>query len=148
MLKRPPPSEKHEMLPHYEGVYKPKNNNIDFESAREILMKEDYKMVVKRRFEKIYNMMECKSYMRNEDISENKEIIVYGSKDVKTDKVDKYILIGCELGELHEKDKLINLWSNKFVNEEIETRKFKLTGRTFLTLVKRNHFPKIHSIVL
>ena len=42
--------------------------NVDFQSAREILMKKDYKMVVKRRFERIYNMMECKSYMKNEDI--------------------------------------------------------------------------------
>ena len=56
-LKRQPPNEKHEMLPQYEGVYEPKHNNIDFEPARKILMKEDGKMVVKRRFERIYNMM-------------------------------------------------------------------------------------------
>ena len=41
MLKRQPPNEKGEMLPLYEGVYKPKRKFIDFESAREILMKED-----------------------------------------------------------------------------------------------------------
>ena len=66
MLKRQPPNEYHEMFSHYEGVYEPKQNKIDFESAREVLMEEDYKMVVKRRFERIYNMMECKSYMQNE----------------------------------------------------------------------------------
>ena len=74
------------MLPHHEGVYEPKQNNIDFESAKEILMKEDYKMIVKRRFERIINMMmDCKSYIKNEDISENKEIFVYGFEHVKTD---------------------------------------------------------------
>ena len=45
MLKRKPPNEDHQMLPYYEDVYEPKQNNIDFESARDILMKEDYKMV-------------------------------------------------------------------------------------------------------
>ena len=29
------------MLPYYEGEYIPKQNNIDFEPARDILMKED-----------------------------------------------------------------------------------------------------------
>ena len=51
------PYEYHQMLPHYEGVYKPKPNIIDFESAREVLMEKDYKMIVKRRFERIYNLM-------------------------------------------------------------------------------------------
>ena len=41
MLQRQAPNQKGEMLPHYEGVYKPKRKFIDFESAREILMKED-----------------------------------------------------------------------------------------------------------
>ena len=48
MLKRKPPNEYHQMLPHYEGKYEPKQNNFDFESARKILMKEDDKMVEKR----------------------------------------------------------------------------------------------------
>ena len=61
MLKRKPPNENHQMLHHYEGKYAPKQNNIDFESAREILLKEGDKMVVKRRFERIFNMtMDCK----------------------------------------------------------------------------------------
>ena len=57
------------MLPYFEGNLIPKQNHIDFESAREILMEEDYEMVVKRRFERIKNMMVCKSYIKNEDFS-------------------------------------------------------------------------------
>ena len=34
MLKRNPPNEKHQMLPCYKGIYEPKQNNIDFESAK------------------------------------------------------------------------------------------------------------------
>ena len=146
MLKRKPPNENHQMLPYYVGKYEPKQNNIDFESAREILMKEDDKMVVKRRFERINNMMESKSYTKNEDISENKEIFIYGFKYVKTDKVDNYILIGCESDELSENDKLFNFWSNKFINKEIEIRNFEVTGWPFMTLVKRNKFYKIQGI--
>ena len=37
-LKRKPPNEKHQMLPHYVGKYEPKENNIDFETAKNILM--------------------------------------------------------------------------------------------------------------
>ena len=43
-------------------------------------MEEDYKMFVKRRFERIYNMMECKPYMENEDTPENKEIFWLSSQ--------------------------------------------------------------------
>ena len=50
MLKRKPANENDQMLPYYEGEYKPKQNNIDFESAREISMKEDHKMFVERPF--------------------------------------------------------------------------------------------------
>ena len=56
-LKRKPPNQYHQMLPHYEGVYEPRQNNIDFETAKNVLMEEDNKMIVKRRFERIYNMM-------------------------------------------------------------------------------------------
>ena len=87
MLKRKPPYEKHQMLLHYEGKYIPKQNIFDFESAKEILMKEEYKMVVQRRMERVFKMMmDCKSYSKNEDFSENKEIFVYGFKHVKTEK--------------------------------------------------------------
>ena len=135
------------MLPYYIGEYQPKQNNIDFESAKEILMEEDYKMIEKRRFERIYNAIETMTYTKYEDISENKEIFIYGFKHVKTDKVNNYILIGSESDELYENDKLFNFWSNKFINKEIENRNFKLTGCPFMTLVKRNNFFKIQGII-
>ena len=67
MLERKPPNQYHQMLPYYEGVYEPKPNNIYFESAREILMKEDYKMVEQRRFERINDMITHKSYIKYEE---------------------------------------------------------------------------------
>ena len=148
MLKRKPPNQYHLMFPHYEGKYDPKQNKIDFESAKKVLMKEDYKMIVKRRFERIYNMMlDCKSHTKNEDISENKDIFIYSFKHVKTDKIDNYTLIGSESDELFENDELFNFWSNKFINKGIENRNFKLTGWLFMTLVKRNNFFKIQSLI-
>ena len=147
-LKRKPPNQYRQMLPHYEGKYLPKENNIDFESAKNILMKEDYEMIKQIRFERIYNMMsDFKTYIKYEDILENKEILIYSFKHIKTDKVDNYILIGSESDELHENDKLFNIWSNKIINKEIENRNFKLTGWPFMTLVKRNNFFKIQGIV-
>ena len=88
MLKRKPPNQYHQMLPYYEGVYEPKQNIIDFESAREILMKEDYKMVEQRRFERMNDMITHKSYIKYEEIPENKEIFIYGYKHINTDKID------------------------------------------------------------
>ena len=129
MSQRKPPNEYHQMLPHYVGKYEHKQNNIDFDSAKDILMKEDDKMVVKRRFERIYNMMmDFKSNIKNEDIPENKEIFIYSFKPVQTNKVENYILIASESDELHKYDKLFNIWSNKLINKEIENRNFKLTG--------------------
>ena len=80
--------------------------------------------------------MKCKLYIKNEDISENKEIFIYGFKHAKLDKVDKYILIECESNELYENNKLFNFLSNKFISEEIQKRKFKITGWLFMNLVK------------
>ena len=109
MLKRKHSNEYHQLLPHYEGKHEPKQNKNDFESARENKMKEDDKMVVKRHFERIFNMtMDFISYNKKEDFSENNEIFVYGSKHVKTEKFDNYILIGCESEEIFENDKLFN----------------------------------------
>ena len=136
------------MLPHYGSKYDPKQNSIDFESAKDILMKENHKMIVKRRFERIYNMMlDFKSYSKNEDIPENKEVFIYSFKPVQTNKVENYILMASESDELHENDKLFNIWSNKLINKEIENRNFKLTGWPFITLVKRNNFFKNQSII-
>ena len=147
MLKRKPPNEYHQMLPCYEGKYKPKQKNFDFESAKKILMEADKKMIKQRRCERIYNAKESKSYTKYEDISENKETFIYGFKHVKTDKIDNHILIGCESDELYENDNLFNFWSNKFINKEIENINFQITGWPFMTLVKRNNFCKIQGLV-
>ena len=136
------------MLPYYEGKYETIQNNIDFESAKEISMKEDYKMIVQRRFERINDMITCKSSIKYQDIPENKEIFIYGFKNIKTEKIDNYILIGCESDELYENNNLFNFWSNKFINNEIENRNFQITGWPFMTLVKRNNFFKIQGMCL
>ena len=129
------------MLPRYESKYVPKQNNSDFEPAKEILMEADKKMVQKRQFERIINkMIEFKSHTKDEAIPENKEIFIFSFKHVKTDKVNIYILIGSKSDELYENDKLFNFWSNKYIKKEIEIRNFKLTGWLFMTLVKRNNF--------
>ena len=122
MVKRNPANEYYQMLPFYEGENKPKQNIIDFESAKEVLTEEAYKMVVRRRFERIYNIMECKSYIKNEDIPGKKEIFIYRFKHVETDKIEYFILIGCESDELYENDKLLNFWAKNFVNKEKEKR--------------------------
>ena len=147
-LKRQPPNEKHQLLPYYIDEYEPKQNKIDFESAREIFMKEDDKVVVKRHFEWIVNLTECKSYIKNEDILEDKDLLFNGFKHIKRDRVDKYNLIGCKSDELYENDKLFNFWSNTFISKEVEKRDFKITGWSFLTLGRRNNFFKIQSICL
>ena len=74
MLKRKPANEYYQMLPYDEGEYKPRQKNFDFESATEISMIEDSKRIVKRRFERIFKMMEYKSYIKNEVFPENKQI--------------------------------------------------------------------------
>ena len=66
------------MIPHYESKSEPRQNIIDFESAKEILMKGDDKTVVKTRFERNINVIAFKSYFKNEDFPENKKIFIYG----------------------------------------------------------------------
>ena len=51
-------------------------------------------------------MMECKSYKRDKDIAENKELFIIESEHIKTKKMDNDILIGCELDDFYEIDKL------------------------------------------
>ena len=93
-------------------------------------------------------MIACIPYTIHEDIFGNKHILLYGFKHNKTDKVNKYILIGCESDELNETDQIINFWSNKFINKAFEKRNFKKTGWSFMTLVKRDNFFKIQCICL
>ena len=83
LLKRKSANENYQKLLHYEGKFEPGQNIIDFECAREILMIKDDKMVVKIRFERINDMMECKSFVKNEVIPENKEMFVYGFSKLK-----------------------------------------------------------------
>ena len=89
--------------------------------------------------------------MKHEDVPENKEIFVYGFKHIKTDKIDSYILIGCESDGIIENDKLFSFITfdyNKHINEEIENRDFEITGWPFMTSVERNIFFKIQSVCL
>ena len=107
------------MLCYYIDEYEPKQTNIDFESAREFLMKEDGQLAVKRRFERIRKMIEITSNTKYEEIPEYNEIYVLGFEQIKTDKIDKYILVGCTSVEKNKNKKLINFWSNKFIIKEI-----------------------------
>ena len=92
--------------------------------------------------------MECKSYIENQIISEFKEILFSGFKHIKTDKIDKFILFGCESDELYENNERFKLWSNNFMNAEIQKRKIKITGWPIMNLVKRNNFFKTQRICL
>ena len=83
MLKRKPPNYYCQMLPWYVGEYIPRRNITDFEPAREILMRNDDKMVVKKQFDRIYKMMEVDSYTKCEKNPENKEIVTYGFKQTQ-----------------------------------------------------------------
>ena len=114
MLKRKPPTDKHQMLPYYLGKYEHIQNNIDFESAKNVLMKEDYKMIVKRRFERIYNMMlDFKSYSKNEDIPENKEIFFILSNLFK--QIKSIILSWSDLNQMNY-TKMINYSISGLIN--------------------------------
>ena len=117
-----------------------KKNEIAFESAKEFLMTVEKPMIEKRPSERIKDMTSCKPYTKSQDIPENKKIFINGFKHNETDKIDNYIIIGCESDELYEKDKLFNFWSTNFINKEIEMRKLEITGLIFMTLVKRNKF--------
>ena len=103
MLKKPA-IDCYQMLPHYIGENKPRQNNNDFESAKEVLLEADKRLVEKRLFERILIEMESMAYTKYENRPENKENFIYGFKRIKTDKVDKYFLIGCDSNELYEND--------------------------------------------
>ena len=80
LVERQPPNDLQQSLPWYVGYYTTRTNDIKLETAKEILVTEDGVMVEKRRFERIHDMVECESYMKNEDIAENKDIFIYGFK--------------------------------------------------------------------
>ena len=139
MLEKKPANEYYQLLHYCHGQYEPRQNNIDLESARETLMKEDDKMVAKRRFESRKNLMEVNSNPKNEETPENEEIFIYGFTHNKRDIIDNFILIGCESKELYENDKLFNFWSDKSINKEIEKR-FQDNGITFYDFNENKHF--------
>ena len=59
--------------------------------------------VVKKRFDRIFNAIENMAYTKYEFIPENEEVFIFGFKQIKTDKVDFYILFGCKSVDLKEK---------------------------------------------
>ena len=91
------------------GENEPRQNIIDFEPAGKILMKEGDKKVLKTQFESPNKMMYSKSYIKHEDVPENKETFIYGFKHIQTDKIDSFILIGGKSNELYENDKVFIL---------------------------------------
>ena len=123
----------------YVGENKPKTSIISFEAAKEVLLTAEKPTIESRRFERIKNMIACKSYNKNLEIPGNKEIFFYGFKHIKTDKVGNYIIIRCESEELYENLKLISFWSNKFIKKD-RKQKFNITGWSFMTLVKKTMF--------
>ena len=95
-------------------------------------MKKFDKIVLKRRFERIIRAIEGRAYSKNEDFPENEEIFIYGVKQIRTDAVDNYKLIGCESDECIENDKFFNFWTNKFIDKEIEMKNFGNTVWFFM----------------
>ena len=71
-------------------------------------------MIENRRFERMTKKITLETYMKHKDPPGNKETFVYGFKQIETEKIDKYILIGCESDELYGNYKLFNFWSIKF----------------------------------
>ena len=55
--------------------------------------------------------------MKCKVLHENKEIYVFGFKPIKTDKLDHYILIGCESVKIFENNKQFIFWCNIFKKE-------------------------------
>ena len=80
-----------QMLLWFEVEYIPRQNSIDFESAKEISMEVDKRIIESRRFEMVKTMSESKSCMRNEEFSQNIVMFVYGLKHIKTKNVELYI---------------------------------------------------------
>ena len=146
MSKGKPANEYYQILPIYGNKNDPKQNIIDFESAEEILLTAEKPTIEKRRFERIKDMISCKSHIKHEEIPENKQILIYGFKHIKTDKIDNFILVGCESDVLYENIELFNFWSKNFIKKEIEKKDFKITGWSFMTLVNKKSFFEIQSI--
>ena len=61
--------------------------------------------------------MECNFHLKNEDIPEMKEVIVYGFKQYKTVKLDIYVIIECESDECIGNDNLFNFRSSNTIKK-------------------------------
>ena len=83
--------------------------------------------------------------MKHEDNPAN--MFIYRFKHIKKDKIVDFFLFGCESNELFENDKLFKFWSKKFIIKGIGKRDFKITGWSLKTLLKRNNFFDIQSVV-
>ena len=60
------------MLPWFMREVSTMQNSVDFESSKKILIRDYQKMVENRCFEKIDDMIESKSSIKNEDIPEKR----------------------------------------------------------------------------
>ena len=94
-------------------------------------------MIETRRFERIKNMVACKSYTKHQNALEKKSESFTDSNIYKTDKIDKYILTGCHSDE---NNKLLNFWSAKFINKQKEKKNFQDNGLIFSFQSKNSFF--------
>ena len=86
-LKRHPPNEKHQILLWYVGEYKPKTSNLNFMAGKEFLICAGKPKIEIRRFETINDMIECKSYMKNEDVRDLNRYLFVDSKIIEQIKL-------------------------------------------------------------
>ena len=126
MSKRQSSNEHHQMLAWYLGEYKPKTSTINLEAAKHVLLTPEKPMIKNRRFGGTNDIIACESYMKHQDVPENKGIFAYGFQHIKTVKTNNYILFGCNSDEKHEIDRKFNFCCFKSLNEKIEKRDFKI----------------------
>ena len=83
MLKRHPPIECNQMLPYQINEYEPRQNNIEFDSTKEVLVEADQEMVEKRQFESIYKAIETITETKYEDFLKIKRYLFLDSNILK-----------------------------------------------------------------
>ena len=83
MLKRNPGNDYHQMLSYCEGEYERRQKMIRLETARGISMRVDNKNVVKRRFQRINIMMDCKSYIKSKIFPKTNRFLFMDSNILK-----------------------------------------------------------------
>ena len=96
------------MLPHYVSEYELRQTKVDFYSAKEVSMEFNYKNGCEKtspediNWDRKFCTRNMKSYTKYEDFPENEKMFTYEFKHIKTDKIDNFILIGCESDESYE----------------------------------------------